>query len=530
MIAPIFSICYNSIELECSWRVFMNKKIKPLLSILPIFCMATAGCSISTIVTDANIDQWYDTATGEINITEDVEIEWWTWGGNAANEIFTNIAKTFSSSVCPNIKVKYSNFPSSSYLNTLANSSNHLPDLFFMPDTDFYEYAFNGVIWDFSKYITKAELDDVWEAGYERYMYNPETKIVGNTSGAGLFALPKDISTFSLCYNENLMKEACKNLDLDYTEIRNEYLVDTKPISWVKFIELGQKIKPYLDKVKKFFLSHYELNAAIFSNNADFFSDDGRTSRIEEPQFARALDFMHSLANEYGLMAGASGSNTTTGYNAFVGKNALFSFFGPWDCEVFWGVTSTEEYKDFAVKMVPVPYGPGADDVYGTADDGISCAQIGSAGYCISKKSTTTNLQRAAALKFCKWLTINEDAQRQLYQMGTQLPNLISMKDEYINFGKGMVTTYTGEKIPVNPSNLNAFIDVVDGSSETDHVTGKAKPETRILTNEYKTDWSNTVTKTKFWSDKDMTGAKLVAAYKDILQSRINDSNAKLGR
>ncbi len=513
----------------------MNKKIPSLLCILPFLCLAATGCKISSIAKDANIDKWYNKTTGEIDITEDVEIEWWTWGGNAANEIFTNIAKTFSTKVCPNIKVKYSNFPSSSYLNTLANSSNHLPDLFFMPDTDFYEYAFNGVIWDFSKYITDSELSDVWEAGYERYMYNPQTKIVGNTEGAGLYALPKDISTFSLCYNENLMKEACTNLGLDYTEIRNEYLIDTKPMSWEKFIELGLKIKPYLDtKGNKFFLSHYELNAALFSNNADFFSDDGTKSRIEEPQFAAALDFMHSLAEisgtGYGLMAGASGSNTTTGYNSFVGKNSMFSFFGPWDCEVFWGVTSTEDAKDFAVKMVPVPYGPGADGVYNTEDDGMSTAQIGSAGYCISNKTTTTNLQRAAALKFCKWLTINEDAQRQLYQMGTQLPNLKSMADEYIKFGQGMVTTYKGQKIPVNPSNLNAFIDVVNGSSETDRVTGRAKPETRILTNEFKTDWSRIVTTTKFWSDPTMTGAKLVAAYKDILQSRINDSNSKLGR
>ncbi len=507
----------------------MRKKWLTILSVFPLVGVLP-GCSIASIVEDANIDQWYNEKTGEIEITEDVEIDWWTWGGLAANEIFSNIAKTFSTKVCPNIKVKYSNFDSSSYMSILTNSSNDLPDLFFMPDTNFYEYAFNGVVWDFSKYVTQSEIADVWESGYERYMYNPATKVVGNTDGAGLYALPKDISTFSLCYNENLMKEACTALGLDYAGIRTEYLLDNNPMTWDKFIELGTKIQPYMRDQGKFFLSHYELNAAIFSNNADFFTDDGSASRIEEPQFADALDFMHSLASTYGLMAGASGSNTTSGYNSFVGKNSLFSFFGPWDCEVFWGVTSTAEAKDFAVKMVPVPYGPGADKIYGTADDGMSCAQIGSAGYCISNKSTTTDLQRAAALKFCKWLTIDEEAQRQLYQMGTQLPNLKSMADEYIRFGQGMVTTYSGKKVPVNPSNLNAFIDVVNGDGPNDFVTGRAKPETRILTNEFKDDWNNTVKRTRFWADDDMTGARLVEAYKDILQSRINDSNAKLGR
>ena len=508
----------------------MRKKWLGLLSICPLLGVLPS-CGIATIVKDANIDKWYNKTTGEIEITEDVTIDWWTWGGLAANEIFTNIAKTFSTKVCPNIKVRYSNFDSSSYMSILTNSSNDLPDLFFMPDTNFYEYAYNSVVWDFSKYVTPEEIADVWESGYERYLYNPETKVVGNTPNAGLYALPKDISTFSLCYNENLMKEACNALGLDYTEIRNEYLRDTDPMSWDEFIELGNMIQPYMTSQGKFFLSHYELNAALFSNNADFFSDDGSESRVEEPQFAASLDFMHSLACEHHLMAGASGSNTTSGYNSFVGKNSLFSFFGPWDCEVFWGVTSIEpDAKDFAVKMVPVPYGPGADKVYGTADDGMSCAQIGSAGYCISNKSTTTDLQRAAALKFCKWLTIDEEAQRQLYQMGTQLPNLKSMAQEYIDFGQGMVTTYNGGKVPVNPSNLNAFIDVVNGSSETDRVTGRAKPETRILTNEFKDDWANIVKRTRFWADDNMTGERLVAAYKDILQSRINDSNAKLGR
>ncbi len=508
----------------------MKKKILSVVAAIPTLCFASA-CSVAKIDKNANIDQWYNKDTGEIDITEQVDIDWWTWGGNAAEEIFTNIANTFSTVVCPNIKVHYTCLPSSSYLNTLANSSNDLPDLFFMPDTDFYQYAFNGVVWDFSKYITAAEIADVWEAGYERYMYNPQTKIVGNTPGAGMYALPKDISTFSLCYNENLMKEACQGLGLNYNSVKSEYLNDKKPISWEKFIELGLKIKPYFANSNKNILSHYELNAAIFSNNADFFTDDGAASRIEEPQFAGALDFMHSLAFEHGLMAGSSGSSTTTGYNSFVGQNSIFSFFGPWDCETFWGVTSADPNgMNFTVKMMPVPYGPGADGVYNTADDGMSCAQIGSAGYCISNKTTTTNLQRAAALKFCKWLTINEDAQRELYQKGTQLPNLKSMAQEYIDFGYKTVTTYNGQTIPVNPSNLSAFIDVVDGSSETDRVTGRAKHQTRILSNEYLSDWSKVVTNTRFWSDATMTGAQLVAAYKDTLQSRINESNAKLGR
>ena len=134
----------------------MKKKLISMVAFGTTAILA-AGCTLfSKISKNSNIDEWYNAETGEIIVNEKVDIDWWTWGGNAAEEIFTNIAKTFSTEVDPNIQVHYTCLPSSSYLNTLANSSNDLPDLFFMPDTDFYQYAFNGVVWDFSNYISKA--------------------------------------------------------------------------------------------------------------------------------------------------------------------------------------------------------------------------------------------------------------------------------------------------------------------------------------------------------------------------------------
>ncbi len=509
----------------------MNKKLFALFLVIP-FSFASCGVHVSQIVWDANIDQWYDANNNEINIDEKVTIRWWTWGGRAAEIIFTNVAKTFSEEVDPNIKVVYTCHPSSSYLTKLTNSANNLPDLFFLPDTDFYRYAYTGVIWDFSKYITDEEISDVWEDAYERYLYNRETKLVGKSEGAGLYALPKDISTFTLCYNEDLLKKACRETEgITYEQIYSEYLNDKVAMTWEKFIELGHLIQPWCKKNSKQFLSHYELNPALFSNNADFLNDDGTESRIDEPQFADALDFMHSLAFEHSLMAGAAGSDTTKGYNSFVAQTSMFSFFGPWDCENFWGVTAENPHgMGFEVKLLPVPYGPGADKVYGTEDDGYSCGQIGSAGYCISAKDTTSNLQRAAALKFCKWLTTSEEAQRELYKKGTQLPNLKHMEDEYVAYGEKQITTYDGSKISATPSNLSVFLDVVNGTSENDRIGGRAKTETRILTNEYKLDWASVVGETKFWSRRDAKGQELVDAFRSTLQSRINDSNNALGR
>lgn len=523
-------------------------KNKKLLSLLAIAAPVLAACSaFSGIDTDANIDQYYNAETGEIVIPADqkVEIDWWTWGTGTTEAIFTNVAKKFMA-MNPNIKINYTCTPSSTYLTKLANSSNHYPDVFFVPDTDFYYYAYSGVIWDFKKYVTSAELDDAWQDAIERYYYDPATKIVGKTDKAGLYAIPKDISVFQLAYNETLLKTACRELfestgDAKYKfeNIKSRYLSDTKTLNWDEFRELGNLINPYCRNHNKYFLSHYELYSALYSNNADFVTDDGSASRIEEPQFAAALDFLHSLgfgadgSATTGLMAGASGTSTSTGYNSFIGQNSIFSWVGPWDCETFWGVTPVKPTAiEFTIKMMPCPYGPGADGAYGTEDDGVSTTQLGSAGYCISGKTTTNNLQRAASLKFLKWMSLQEDCQRDLYRAGSMLPLLRSMKDEYIEFGHGQVEQYSGGMVDVNPSNLNVFIDTVDGASTAsgDVVTGRAKTQTRTLGNEWKTDWSSTVDSVGFWSRANCTGAELVREYKDTLQSWIDQYNSRIGR
>ena len=69
----------------------MKKRIFYLVAAIPMLCL-TSACGIAAIDKDANIDQWYNESTGEIEINEQVDIDWWTWGGNAAEEIFTNIA------------------------------------------------------------------------------------------------------------------------------------------------------------------------------------------------------------------------------------------------------------------------------------------------------------------------------------------------------------------------------------------------------------------------------------------------------
>ena len=45
-------------------------------------------------------------------------------------------------------------------MTTLKNRANRLPELFYMPDYDFLEWAANGMLKDISSYVTEEELSE----------------------------------------------------------------------------------------------------------------------------------------------------------------------------------------------------------------------------------------------------------------------------------------------------------------------------------------------------------------------------------
>lgn len=506
---------------------------------------AFAGCA-GVQQGDTNIGGWVD-EDGNISVTEDVTIDFWGWGGQAEQDIYQTMCNVFMSQH-PNFTINYTGYTSAQYVQNLTNAANDMPDVFYMPDTEFLSWVTQGVLWDFSEYVSQEELSAIWEEGYDRYYYDSETHALGYSESetVGLYALPKDIGPFQFCYNETLLRQALEHWNtqnpsqaVTYEDFAAQYFDENDPMTWEEFIAVGAMLKPWCDSQNKYVLSHYELYAALYSNNADFVTDDGSASRIDEPQFAAALQYMHDLAFEHGLMAGSAGSSTTTGYSSFIGGNSIFSFLGPWDCATVWGTTPTSPNPlSYTLKLVPVPYGPGTDDVYGTQDDGDSVCQVGSMGYAISANNTTSALQRAAALQFVKWLCYDEDAQRTLYQLGQQTPNIIEMaQGEYLEMET--VQSYMGTTVQVNPSNLSVFLNVIDGTGEktaegggtyTDKVGGRMRTQVRTLRTEWYNEWSTVVSNYNFWTDAEATGAGLVAAFRDVLQGWLDDYNATLGR
>lgn len=449
------------------------------------------------------------------DITEEVSISFWGWGDLAEQENFQTLVNQFMAEPGnENINVDYTGRTSANHMNAL-NTSRNLPDLFMLPDYDFYQWAVDGKLKDITPYVTDEELSVIWPNAVEEYYYNADTKLLGKSEGAKLYGLPKDLGPFTFVYNATLLETAATAAGLDMATVRSTYLNPKKPMTFEQFRTLLKKLQPQLAK-GKYALTHYELDALIYSNNANYFNDDASVQHITDKQFTDALQFAANL----GIPAANGGDGVMTpeseadidGFDRFINGNAIFSFMGPWDSAQFW------KYNiPFTSEILPVPYGPGADGEYGTADDGRSTAWVGSMGYCISKKSS--NAKTAAAIRLAKYLCMNENAQRKLYELGQQVPNIVEMaKDEYINDTKGLIA---GK----DPDDRSVWLDTIDGFSETDKVGGKVRARYYTYSNSWYDDLTAYFSDQGLWSGN-KTAVAICSAYEKQFQKVLDDIRA----
>ena len=442
----------------------------------------------------------------DADITEQVTIRFWGWGDAAEQANYQRLVNQFMEEN-ENIIVAYNGMDSGIYMQELRNASTNLPELFYMPDYDFLEYAANGMLKDVSNYVTDEELSAIWPQAVDEYYFNPRNNQLGKSEGAKLYGLPKDLGPFTLVYNKTLVDSQIQKLGLNREEIYG-YLDPTTPMTWQQFRSLLKKLDPDPND-NLYGISHYEIEAAVYSNNANFFNDDASQQRITDPNFTDALQFIADLALVDHTMVEAKNQASTNGFQRFIASGCIFSFMGPWDCAQFWELDGL----NFESNILPVPYN-------GENPDARSTAWVGSMGYCVSAKANS--LKTNAAMRLAKYLCYNVDAQRKFYELGQQVPNIMEMaKDEYVNDTRGLI----GDK---DPADRSVWLDTIDGFSDTDKIGGKVRP--RYYT--YSSDWYDMFTEyidtQGLWTGA-KTAADICAAYSKTFQAALNEMRANLG-
>ena len=111
------------------------------------------------------------------------------------------------------------------------------PDVFWIPGTDVGDFATRGLILNLAELAAATEgfaIDDFYAGPMDALTFNPETSANGADSGA-LWGLPRDVSTFVLYLNNDLLAEA------GVTDPRE--LAANGEWTWDAFLETAQAVR-----------------------------------------------------------------------------------------------------------------------------------------------------------------------------------------------------------------------------------------------------------------------------------------------
>jgi multiple sugar transport system substrate-binding protein len=217
------------------------------------------------------------------------------------------------------------------------------PDVFWIPGTDVADFATRGLILNINDLATATEgfnVEDFYAGPMYHLTYNPETAASGADSGA-LWGLPRDVSTFALYLNMDLINEAGAP---DPRELAANGEWD-----WDAFLDVAQKTRALGSDVYGYGASAWWGPYGVWLNasGGGFFTEDRTACALNTPESLAGLDFQRSLYQDYDI-ATPYGEDPEPTFRA--GKVAMFQN-GRWATP---GVRTVE----FEWDVVELPAGP----------------------------------------------------------------------------------------------------------------------------------------------------------------------------
>lgn len=393
--------------------------------------MAGAISTVSLFLLAACGDSASDQSNGSGDGTEQITLEFMFRGGPDEREAYETAIASFEEEN-PGVKVNIVATDADQYATQLqaAISGNDIPDVFYIEQGDVMAYADNGILLDINEYVENSDVDfeDIWEYGVDSYRYD------GDQIGEGtLYGLPKDVGPFALAYNKTMFEESGVDLpDLD------------EPYTWDEFIEVGKELTKE-DQWATGFNVNWALHAFVWSNGADYLNDDLTEVTVNTPEFAEALQYFADLQNVHGLTPSIEQAQTLDTYQRWMSGEIAFFPAGPWDMSTF-------NELDFEYDLIPWPAG----------STGESATYIGSLGISVSADTKYPE----ESVELAMYLSADPDGQQQLIDANVQIPNSISVAEEW---------ALDTESVP---NNKQEFLDIVGDY-------GRALPGAKTYTSEW---------------------------------------------
>ncbi|MEI2612082.1 MAG: sugar ABC transporter substrate-binding protein [Candidatus Promineifilaceae bacterium] len=217
------------------------------------------------------------------------------------------------------------------------------PDVFWIPGTDVADFATRGLILNMADLAAATDgfsVDNFYPGPMYHLTYNPEGMASGADSGA-LWGLPRDVSTFALYLNLDLIAEAGA-ADPRELAANGEW-------TWEAFLEVAQAVRALGTDIYGYGANAWWGPYGTWMNAAGggFFNEDRTSCNLDSAESLAGLAFEQSLYQEFDV-AVPYGEDSEPPYRA--GKVAMFQN-GRW-------ATPGTRTVTFNWDVVELPQGP----------------------------------------------------------------------------------------------------------------------------------------------------------------------------
>lgn len=383
------------------------KKIVSLLLVISMAILGLTGCGEKT-----NNNSKVSTSDSQ---EEQIKLTFMGWGNDSEVATFQAMIDQFEEQY-KNVTVEYLVVPSSDYDTKLQNmiAADEQPDVFYCGVDYIMKYAATGNLYDLTTYVNDNEIFDisnVWENAINIYKYDGTG--LGNGS---IYALPKDVSAFSIVYNKDLFDAAGITAP-----------TEENPWDWNDYMEAAKKLTH--DDV--YGTALYSMESAVWSNGANWLDDSLTKVAFTDPKFIEAFQFVADMRCKYKVAPSSAEEASLSSYDRFMQGKLGMMGVGSWATSDLWNNC------DFEWDLMDWPVSPNTGD---------KAIWFGSAGLAVAP--TSKNVE--AACNLAAYLAFNEEAQRTSYTNGMSVPTLKDMAyGEYMEMDKA-------------PTNKKAFLNVLD--------------------------------------------------------------------
>lgn len=316
------------------------------LSLLVVLSLVLAACGAQA-QTPAPASPPPAEAPAEPAAAEEVALRWRTRPDNQEEaNVYAQISQELDAQL-PGIKLTYepggtegANYQEQLRAEVAAGTA---PDVFWIPGTDVADFAMRGLILNIAPLAAATEgfsVDDFYPGPMYHLTFNPDTGQSGANSGA-LWGLPRDVSTFVLYLNLDLLAEAGTP---DPRELARQ-----GQWNWDTFLEVARAARALGPDIYGYGGSAWWGPYGVWLNAAGggFFNADRTACALDTPESLRGLEFMRSLYLEHDV-AVPYGEDPEPPFRA--GKVAMFQN-GRW-------ATPGVRTVTFNWDVVELPIGP----------------------------------------------------------------------------------------------------------------------------------------------------------------------------